>query len=296
VAAFALRFGVVEGASWELIRELRLPRIILATAVGLGLAITGAALQAVFSNPLCEPYTLGISSGAALGTVLGITLGEQLDFYGFTLSAFVGAFLFVFILDVISKRPSSTTVTVLLTGVMLSFLGSSLVSLWMAMAEPGGMQSAVFWLMGGLSRANSFGSVLVLALTVTVSFLVWIESRGLDALLMGEDQALSVGVDVPRVRRRIIFYTSIIIGICVSSSGQIGFIGLMIPHFVRRFSGSLHQNLIPLCGIWGAIILILGDLGARILGGGYELPVGVLTALIGAPLFIFILSKRGFLQ
>jgi iron complex transport system permease protein len=150
--------------------------------------------------------------------------------------------------------------------------------------------------MGGLSRANSFGSVLVLALTVTVSFLVWIESRGLDALLMGEDQALSVGVDVPRVRRRIIFYTSIIIGICVSSSGQIGFIGLMIPHFVRRFSGSLHQNLIPLCGIWGAIILILGDLGARILGGGYELPVGVLTALIGAPLFIFILSKRGFLQ
>lgn len=288
----ALKFGAVDELDVEVIFQLRMPRAILASAIGMGLAVAGAALQALFANPLCEPYTMGISSGSALGAVLGITLGLNWTFAGLTGTAFLGALCFASILYFLSLSIARENLTLLLAGVMLGFLGSSLVALWMAMADANGIQGAMFWLLGDLSRARVFGSSVAFVFVAVLSFAVWTQWRSLDALLMGEEGALALGISVTRVRRRIILLTSLLVGACVSAGGMIGFIGLVVPHFVRHLVGSLHFRLIPLAAIWGATALTLADVLARMLARPYEVPVGVVTALIGAPLFLWVMLKR----
>lgn len=288
----ALKLGAADDASIEVIAQLRLPRAVLAGALGLGLAVAGAALQALFTNPLCEPYTLGISSGSALGAVLGASLGLQWTFAGLAGTAFLGALFFAFILYVISLRAGSSNLTLLLAGVMLGFLGSSLVALWMALADANGLQGAMLWLLGDLSRARLHGAVFSFCSAILLTFAIWLKWRDLDALLMGEEGALALGVSVPVVRRRLIVLISVLIGLCVSGGGMIGFIGLVVPHFARRFVGSLHLRLLPLCGILGATTLTAADVVARIIARPYELPVGVVTALIGAPLFLWVMLQR----
>jgi iron complex transport system permease protein len=179
----------------------------------------------------------------------------------------------------------------LLAGVMLGFLGSSLVALWMAVADANGIQSAMLWLLGDLSRARLQGALFSLLGSVMISFAIWTRWRELDALLMGSDDALSLGVSVSSARRRLIVLVSILIGICVSGSGMIGFVGLVIPHFARRWVGSLHLRLLPLCGLLGAMALTLADCIGRIIAKPYDLPVAVITALIGAPLFLWIMLR-----
>jgi len=293
VAAFviSLRVGTVSNADFELIKLLRLPRAILATAVGAGLALAGAALQALFSNPLCEPYTLGISSGAALGAVIGGSLGSQFFVVGLAGSAFIGALTFAGILLVVSKKAQGN-LSLLLAGVMLGFLGSSLVALWMAVADSNGIQGTLLWLFGDLSRARLQGSLLALAAVIIIGGQIFQRSSDLDGFLMGEDGALALGVNTSSARKSIILWTSLMIGICVSASGMIGFVGLVVPHFSRRYSGSLHRKLLPLCAVWGAASLTIADAAARALAMPYELPVGVVTALLGAPLFLIIMLKR----
>ena len=288
----SLKLGAVADLDLDTIVELRLPRALLAAAVGMGLSVAGAALQALFANPLCEPYTLGISSGSALGAVLGSALGLQLAFSGLVGSAFVGALVFAGALYLIARRPGTGNVTILLVGVMLGFLGSSLVTVWVALSDANGLGAAMVWLWGDLSRARLQGAAVSLGLVSLLTFFVWLRWRALDALLMGEEGALSLGIDVGSVRRRLILLTSIMIGVCVSAAGMIGFVGLIVPHFARRLVGSLHLALIPLCALWGAAVLILADTLARVLARPYELPVGVVTALIGAPVFLWIMLKR----
>jgi iron complex transport system permease protein len=288
----ALRLGAVGDLDTATIAQLRLPRALMAAAVGAGLSVAGATLQALFANPLCEPYTLGISSGSALGAVLGATLGLQWMFSGLAGTAFAGALLFAGALYLIARRPGAGNVTILLVGVMLGFLGSSLVTVWVALSDANGIQGAMVWLWGDLSRARLQGSVFSLGSISVFTFLIWTRWRELDALLMGEEGALSLGVDVGAVRRRMILLTSCIIGICVSACGMIGFVGLIVPHFVRRLVGSLHLALIPLCAIWGGTALIVADTAARVIARPYELPVGVVTALIGAPLFLWIMLRQ----
>lgn len=298
VGAFllALRIGVVRDASLELITLVRLPRTVLASVLGMGLAVSGAALQALFSNPLCEPYLLGISSGSALGAVLGISLGLQWTVVGLTGTAFAGAILFAGILYLVSLRAGAKNLTLLLTGVMLGFFGNSLVALWMTFSDSNGLQGALIWLFGDLSRARLRGVAITAVGVCSLVFLIWTQSRELDALLMGEEGASSLGIDVMQVRRRIVLLTSILIGLCVSAGGMIGFVGLVVPHFARRFVGSLHSVLIPFCAIWGAVFLTLSDSLSRVLVPPYELPIGVVSALIGAPLFFWImLTRREFL-
>ncbi len=289
----ALGLGSTSGADLDLILGLRLPRTILASAVGAGLAISGAVLQALFSNPLCEPYTIGISAGAAIGTVIGATIGSQFVYSGMAGLAFLGALLFTSILQLITRRTRASTASLLLAGVMLQFLGSSIVALWMVFADPAGIQGALSWLLGDLSRARLLGSLITAGLVFVLSFLLWMNWRSLDAFLTGEEGALALGVDTARARRRMIFIASILIGACVSGAGMIGFVGLIVPHFVRKQVGSLHFRLLPLCVIWGAAGLTLADTLARVVARPYELPVGVVTALIGAPLFLMIVVKRG---
>jgi iron complex transport system permease protein len=286
---FALKVGSVTNADWELIQELRLPRAVLAAAVGMGLAVAGAALQAVFSNPLCEPYTLGISSGAALGSVLGASFGLELNLAGLAGPAFLGAMVVTAVLFMISYRTGASTLSLLLVGVMLSFLGSSLVAVWMAFADANGIQGAMVWLMGTLSRARIEGALFTLVGTLTLVVLIWRRWRDLDALLLGEEGAACLGVSVASARRHLILLSSFLVGLCVSGGGMIGFVGLMIPHFLRRKLGSLHFFLIPACAIWGAFSLVLADTVARTLVRPYDLPVGVVTALVGAPAFVFLL-------
>lgn len=288
----ALSLGAVSDANFELISEIRLPRVILASAVGMGLAVAGASLQALFSNVLCEPYTLGVSSGAALGAVIGSSLGLEWMFAGLAGTAFLGAFVFATFLYLISLRPGAGNVALLLAGVMLGFLGSSLVALWIALSDSNGMQSAMVWLFGDLSRARMSGSVFTLFLNLALIFGIWTQSRDLDALLMGEEDAATLGVDVSRTRRRLILLTSLVIGLCVSAGGVIGFVGLVVPHFARRLVGSMHYHLIPICMIFGAAVLTGADCISRVLARPYELPVGVVTALVGAPVFLWVMLKR----
>ena len=288
----ALQLGATSDASMEVISQLRLPRALLASAVGMGLSVSGAVLQALFSNPLCEPYTLGISSGAALGAVLGISLGLQFAFGGLVSSAFVGALVFAFVLYLIALRPGSSNLTLLLSGVMLGFFGSSLVALWMALTDANGIQSAFFWLMGDLSRARLHSSIFSFVGMLILTLLIVKKWRVLDGLLLGEEAALSLGVDVLKSRKTIILLVSLLIGLSVSSSGMIGFIGLVVPHFVRQFVGSLHRKVLPVAAIWGAAALTAADTLARISFKPYELPVGIVTAIVGAPLFLWVMLKQ----
>lgn len=287
-----LHVGSTADANSEIIWQLRFPRVLMATAIGMGLSIAGALLQALFTNPLCEPYTLGVSSGASLGAVLGAWIGLPLVAGGLTGSAFFGALAFGFILYGISLRSVSTHSALLLAGVMLGFLGSSLVALVMAFSDPNGIQGALFWILGDLSRARTDGSLLSLGLILILSFFAWTQWRSLDALLLGEENALALGVNVPRARRLLLVLSSLLIGICVSGGGMIGFVGLVVPHFCRRMVGSMHRTLLPICGVYGALTLSVADALTRSLAHPYELPVGVMTALLGAPAFLWILLGR----
>lgn len=296
LAAFSVYLGLTWGAATDLdrflIRELRLPRVVLAFAIGAGLSVSGAALQALFANPLCEPYTLGISSGATLGAVVSATLGFSFTAFGVAPLSLPGALAMTLVLLLLSTRSRLSQSAILLSGVMLGFLGSSLVALWMATADPSGIQGALLWLLGDLSRARIEGALLTFAGVLFLSAVLLQYHAQLDALLMGEDEARAMGVSILRMRVLVIGATSVIVAFCVSSAGIIGFIGLLIPHVVRAIFGARHRDVIPLSFVAGGAALILSDLMARVLLRPYELPVGVVTALIGAPLFVFILARR----
>lgn len=287
----ALWFGAVDYPDLDLILQIRVPRIVLAAAIGMGLSISGAVLQALFANPLCEPYTLGISSGSALGAVIGISLGLEWAVAGLAGSAFMGALLFIVILYFLSQRFNSGSAALLLAGVMLGFLGSSLLAVVISL-EPNGLQNSLIWMFGDLSRARIKGAVSTFVAILFISIWIWRYWRELDALLLGEENALSLGVDVQLVRSRLVVLTSLVIALCVSAGGIIGFVGLIIPHFARRFVGSMHIRLLPLAAIWGAAVLTFADCLSRTLVRPFELPVGVVTALLGSPVFLWIMVKK----
>ena len=289
--ALALSFGAVTGADFDTIIALRLPRAILASGVGAGLAVAGAVLQTLFANPLCEPYTLGISSGAALGAVLGSTLGLGIAVSGLAGSAFLGALLFGGALYLLSRRARVTGTALLLGGVMLQFFGSSLVALWMGLTDAAGVQAALIWLLGDLSRARLSGALFTLGGVTTLLFALFSRWRSLDALLLGDEDAASLGVEMAPLRKQLVLLLSLLVALCVSAGGMIGFVGLVVPHFVRGVCGALHRRMLPLCAIWGAFALTLADLLARICARPLELPAGVMTALLGAPVFIWIMLR-----
>jgi iron complex transport system permease protein len=212
---------------------------------------------------------------------------------GLTGSAFLGALGFGFLLYAISTRSNRDgKFTLLLSGVMLGFFGSSLVAVIMALADPSGLQGALFWLLGDLSRARPEGAWGSLGMVLSLVLAILMQWRGLDALLLGEENALALGVDVSHVRRKLLLLSSLLIGVCVSAGGMIGFIGLVIPHLARQMVGSLHRKMIPVCAVFGALALTAADTLARTIANPYELPVGVVTALLGAPIFLWILLRR----
>jgi iron complex transport system permease protein len=281
---------------YTILFEVRLPRIILGLAVGGGLAIAGLVLQGLFRNPLVEPYTLGISGGAALGVALNIVAGGRagFGFLSLPLCGFLGAMGVMAVVYGLSARGGMIRLSrLLLIGVMISFITSSLIMLIMAMTRTEDLHGIIFWIMGSLQEPN-------VALIMTVSLIslgglccALFFAVGLNALALGEEEAFHVGVEVERLKKSLFLLASIITGCCVSVTGIIGFIGLVVPHVMRLLVGSDHRILMLTSYLGGGIFLVLCDTLARMILVPVELPVGVITGLVGGGLFIYALSKRG---
>ncbi|OPJ55392.1 FecCD family ABC transporter permease [Alkalithermobacter paradoxus] len=277
-----------------IIFNIRLPRIILSSLVGIGLSVSGAAFQGMFKNPMADPYVLGISSGAALGATIAIVLGIQsslLGLSGVTIMAFVGAITAGFIVYNIARVGNKVpVVTLLLAGVTLSFLLSSIISIIMIFNRQQ-VDKIVFWIMGSISAASWNHVITVFPFVTIGSFIIAFFARDLNIFLMGDESARSLGVEVEKLKKTLLFLTSIIVAATVSVSGVIGFVGLIIPHTIRLLLGPDHRVLIPFSALGGAIFMIISDTLARTLIPPTEIPVGAITSLFGAPYFIYLLIK-----
>ncbi len=276
-----------------ILKELRIPRLILAIAVGGALSLSGVVMQTVLTNPLAEPYTLGIASGAALGAAIGMSLHLNIAFFGLNIGAVLGAGVVLLILLKLVARGGREQDSMILLGVMLSLTCASMLAIWMALADPMGVQSINFWLLGDLSRVGLTSALALLGLTLVFSAYFWYFSKKLDAFLFGENLVESFGVSLETTQKVSILMISVLVGFCVSAVGMIGFVGLVVPHLVRRaIKTSRHYHLIPLSVLWGAVILTLSDALARSIGEPHELPVGAVTAVVGAPAFIYLFIQR----
>ncbi len=286
---------LTDPAVTDIIWELRVPRVLLAMAAGAGLALAGVVMQASVQNPLAEPFILGIASGASVGATLAILLGSAAIPFGVPGAAFAGAILAtlaVLMLAGIHRRVS--TVKLVLAGAAISALCVAATNFIVYMAaDAEGMQSAAFWTMGSLADAkwrSLFLPVLVVS-ALAVYFLS--QLRTLDVLLLGEELATTLGIDASAKRRRYMALLALLTGVLVATCGIIGFVGLVVPHLVRAFTGASHRRLLPAALLIGAIFLIVADLIARTLLPSGDLPIGIITALIGAPLFMKLLFGSG---
>jgi len=282
---------------YAILFEVRLPRILLGFAVGGGLAISGVILQGMFRNPLVEPYTLGISGGAALGVCLNIVVGgaDVLGPLATPVCGFVGAVGVIFLVYAISTRRGGIRLSrLLLIGVMVSFMASSLIMLLMAVTKTEDLHGIIFWIMGSLDEPNPFLIKAVLIISLIGMLLSFIYAVDLNALSLGEEEASYLGVEVERVKRAIFIIASLLTGCCVAVSGVIGFVGLVVPHLMRLLVGGDHRVLLVASYISGAAFLILCDTVARVVIAPMELPVGVITGLVGGGLFIYALSRKSY--
>lgn len=273
--------------------KLRIPRVLLALLAGAGLAISGLSFQTLFRNPLAEPYTLGIASGAALGAVLALRVESAETLLGLPLVAlcsFAGALGATGLVAGLSlRRRGAETPTLLLAGIAVSLSCSALILFLQYLADSTQTFRMVRWMMGGLAVVG-YGEVLWLLPWVLVGGAVLLSLRwDLNLLLTGEELAASRGVDLVRLRIQVLLSSSLMIGALVAVAGPIGFVGLMVPHILRRWVGHDHLLLIPACLLGGGAFLTLCDLAARTLMAPAELPVGVLTALLGGPFFLWLL-------
>lgn len=263
----------------------------LAAVVGAVLSLGGLVFQAILRNPLAEPYILGISGGAAIGAIIGIMLGLT-GFLGSGVLAFAGGMTTLFLVLGIASGPALLKKeSLLLSGVMVNAFCSAVIMFLISLSMDTRLHNIMFWLMGDLASSGP-GDVFYLALIVLPCFLVvfWI-SHSMNLLLMGQEMAHSMGVNVKLTTIGLLVLTSFMVSMTVAQVGLIAFVGLVVPHMLRLLLGSDHRELVPACILGGAAYLVLCDLLARILPRHGELPVGVITAMVGAPLFIYLLRR-----
>lgn len=272
--------------------QLRLPRVLLALLAGAGLAVSGLAFQTLFRNELAEPYTLGIATGAALGAVLSLRLEEMGVLFGMplvSLASFVGAVGATALVVGLAWRRKGSTGTLLLAGIAVSLSCSALILFLQYLSDSTQTFRMVRWMMGGLSVVG-YGEVLWVAPWVLGGAAVLLALRwDLNLLLTGEELAASRGVDLVRLRLQVLGVSALMIGALVAVAGPIGFVGLMVPHMLRRWVGHDHLFLAPACLLGGGAFLAICDVAARTVMSPAELPVGVLTALLGGPFFLWLL-------
>ncbi|HEY8577058.1 MAG TPA: putative F420-0 ABC transporter permease subunit [Devosia sp.] len=273
-----------------IIWDLRLPRVVAAAAVGAGLALCGAVMQALTRNPLADPYLLGLSSGASLGAVTFLLLGASL---WMPLGAFLGAgAAMALTLVMMNLLGGATPTRAILAGISVSALAAAATSFLIFWSATGDSYREILsWLMGSLSGVVWTEALLVLLALLVAGGPVLLAGRALDAFAFGDTAAASLGIDVGRLRIWLLAGTALLTGILVSIGGAIGFVGLIIPHLVRLGTGSRHRALLPLSMLTGAIFMIWTDAAARTLFAPRELPVGIITALLGAPIFLAVLLR-----
>ncbi len=269
-----------------IILNLRIPRLILGLMVGGALALVGVIFQGMFRNPLVEPYTLGVSGGAALGIAIASAFGLRLIF-GLPLIGFLGALLAIFIVYAIACRWKSLKMTsLLLVGVMFSFISSSLIMLILSLSCAEEAHGILFWIMGSLEENEPILLKIVCIVIPIMAIFSFFKAWQLNALALGEEEAGHLGIDIKKTKRSFFYLSSILAGVAVSVSGIIGFVGLIVPHFMRRLVGSDHRILMPTSFLLGGIFLVLSDTFARTVIAPIELPVGVITGIVGGIIFI----------
>lgn len=282
--------AVVRAVFWE----IRVPRVLLAALVGGSLALAGAGVQGLFRNPLADPALIGVSAGAALGAVLCFFFGWEglLGGWFLPLAAFAGGLLAVLILmSFHSGFAAGGTAKLILAGVALNAMAGSVLGFFLFSASDDALRSMTFWTLGSCASAQWPQVLVLLVFLAAGSFILRRHARALDALQLGEEQAAHLGVPVARVRGETIAAAALLVGAATAFAGTIGFIGLVAPHMARLLLGGLHRLVLPAALLLGAMLLVLADLGARTLTAPAELAVGILTAAIGGPFFLWLLRR-----
>jgi iron complex transport system permease protein len=293
--------GYPEVATWSgshdaIVWDVRLPRVLLGAFVGAGLAVCGVAMQAMVRNVLADPYLLGVNSGASSGAAAAILfgVGAGLGEYALQGSAFIGALVACLVVFMLARTAGSvTSVRLLLAGVAVGYALSAATSfLIFASDSAEGSRSVLFWLLGSLGLAQWNGPLAVVVVVVASTVLVLaVLGRRLDALAIGEDTARTLGVSPTAFRSRLLVLVALCVGVVVSASGSIGFVGLVMPHVARRLVGSVHSRVVPIAALLGAVFLVLADIFARMALAPQEIPIGIVTALFGTPLLIVLIRR-----
>lgn len=282
-----------------ILAQIRMPRTLLGLAVGMVLALCGVAMQGLFRNPLADPGLVGVSSGAALGAAVAIVGGaafgglpEAFAPYLLSACAFVGGLLVTALVYRLGRRDGQTNVaTMLLAGIALTALAGASIGLFTYLADDATLRTLTFWNLGSLNGASYARLWPLLLATLAVALWLPRRARALNALLLGESEARHLGFDVERLKRELVFCTALGVGAAVAAAGLIGFIGLVVPHLMRLLVGPDHRLLLPASALAGASLLLLADLVARLALAPAELPIGIVTALIGAPFFLYLLVR-----
>lgn len=282
----------VDAVVWQ----LRVPRGLLAMLIGAGLALAGIIIQTLVRNPLADPYLLGVSSGASVGATAVITLGVIGGMYALSIGALLGALAATLCVFLVAQwQGGLTPLRLILSGVVLSSAFSALASFLIFRSSDGrAAQSVMFWMLGSVSGATWAKLIIPAFVLFIAALLVLLFSRHMDALAAGPDTAAALGVDVKNLRRLLFVGHAVLVGVLVAVAGGIGFVGLIIPHLARMLVGSTHRKMVPVSMVLGAVFLLWVDMISRVAAPPQEIPLGVVTGIIGAPLFLFIMGRRNY--
>ena len=284
----------IKTTSIIILLNLRLPRILLACLVGAALSVVGTSFQGIFKNPMADPFVLGVSSGAALGATIAMVFLSGTHFFGMSLvafTAFIGAIITTFLVYNIARVGTKVPVaTLLLAGIAINYLLSSIISLLMTFNSDN-IEKIVMWTMGSFSTAGWNEVILLFIIVVPSILFIFAFSRDLNIMLLGEDSARSLGIDVSGFKKHIFVISTLMVAAVVSVSGIIGFVGLIVPHAIRMIFGSDNRVVIPFSALGGAIFLIICDTLARVIVPPSEIPVGIITSIFGVPFFIYLLYR-----
>lgn len=279
----------------QLLTRIRLPRVILGFVVGGSLSLSGILLQGIYRNPLVEPYTLGISGGASLGVAAIIVMGlhQSIGPFMLPMAGFTGGLLIVFLVYIMSSKGGQINIhNMLLTGVMISFIASSAMMFLMSVTSSENLHGIIFWIMGSLDESNSSLIAWTSGVSLTILLLAYLFVQPLNALRLGEEKARHLGIDTDIAIRLIFIMASLLAGLCVAIAGVIGFVGLIIPHLLRMIFGSDYRILLLGSFLLGGAFVMLSDVVARTIIAPNELPIGVITGLVGGLVFIFLMRSK----
>ncbi|MBA4409296.1 MAG: iron ABC transporter permease [Odoribacter sp.] len=283
-----------ESMEYTILSQIRVPRVMLGIAVGGALSLSGVLLQGVYRNPLVEPYTLGISGGASLGVAFAIVFGlhQLVGSFVLPVCGFSGAFLIIFLVYTISSRSGRINIqSMLLTGVMISFIASSSMMLLMAITSAENLHGIIFWIMGSLDEPDMSLIYITLILAFASLVVSYLFVQPLNALRLGEEKAKHLGINTDTTIKLLFLLASLLAGVCVAVAGVIGFVGLIIPHLMRLLVGSDYRILLVGSFLSGSIFLILSDVIARTIISPNELPIGVITGIVGGIVFLLMMSR-----